>query len=197
MHLVPPPQEWIKVLRMQDNDVAGPYWFPKLCYQCDNSPCTKICPVGATYKREDGIVLLDQERCIGCRYCVASCPYSSRFFNWAEPPHNINNMDRPYDVELNIPHRRGVAEKCLLCPSLLRQGQLPACAAGCPMGAIYAGDQLEDAVTNSHGETVSFSELVRENAGYRYLEELGTEPRVYYLPPRGHRYPLPPRSEGI
>lgn len=195
MHLVPQPQEWIKVLHMQDNDVAGPYWFPKPCFQCDNSPCTKICPVGATYKREDGIVMLDQERCIGCRYCVAACPYSSRFFNWAEPPHNIHNMDQPYDIETNVPHRKGVAEKCLFCPSLLREGQLPACVAGCPMGAMYVGDELEDAVTNSHSETVSFSELVRENGGYRYLEELGTQPRVYYLPPRGHQYPLPPFSE--
>ncbi len=195
MHLVPPPQEWITVLRMQENEVAGPYWFPKPCFQCDNSPCTKICPVGATYKREDGVVMLDQERCIGCRYCVAACPYSSRFFNWAEPPHNLDNMDRPYDIEMNVPHRKGVAEKCLFCPSLLRQGQLPACAAICTMGAIYVGDELEDAVTNAQGETVSFSDLVRENGGYRYLEELGTEPRVYYLPPRGHRYPLPPRPD--
>ncbi len=191
MHTVPPGQEWIKVYQIRDNTEAGAYWFPRPCMQCDNPPCVKVCPVGATFKRADGIVLVDQERCIGCRYCIAACTYSARYFNWAEPPHTPEELAQPYSIEMNMPHRRGVAEKCLFCPQLLRQGKLPACAGACPMGAIFFGDALEDAAMNSHGETARLSELVQSGAGFRYLEELGTEPRVYYLPPRQRAFAAP------
>ncbi len=191
MHFVPPGQEWIKVFENRDNQIAGAYWFPRPCMQCDNTPCAKVCPVGATMKREDGIVLIDQDRCIGCRYCIAACPYSSRFFNWSEPPHTPEELARPYSVEWNYPHRKGVVEKCIFCPELAQEGKLPACASACEMGAIYFGDQLEDVVTNHAGETVSFTQLVREKGGFRYMEELGTEPRVWYLPPRDRVYPPP------
>lgn len=191
MHFVPPGQEWIKVFENRDNQIAGPYWFPRPCMQCDNTPCAKVCPVGATLKREDGIVLIDQDRCIGCRYCIAACPYSSRFFNWSEPPHPPEELARPYSVEWNYPHRKGVVEKCIFCPELAKEGKLPACASACEMGAIYFGDQLEDVVTNHAGETVSFTQLIREKGGFRYMEELGTEPRVWYLPPRDRVYPPP------
>lgn len=195
MHRVPFGQEWIKVYRLQDSPETGTYWFPRPCMQCDNPPCVAVCPVDATFKREDGIVLIDQERCIGCRYCIAACPYSARYFNWGEPPQTAVELARPYSMEWNMPHSKGVVEKCIFCPGLLRQGQIPACASGCPMGAIYVGDELEDAVTNSFGETVRLSQLLQEGAGYRYLEELGTEPRVYYLPPRNPLYPMPETAE--
>ncbi len=191
MHMVPPGQEWIKVFQNRDNEVAGPYWFPRPCMQCDNSPCAKVCPVGATFKREDGVILVDQERCIGCRYCIAACPYSSRFFNWSEPPHTPKELAQPYSIELNIPHRKGVVEKCVFCPTLAREGKLPVCASACRMNAIYFGDQLQDIVANRAGETVAFSQLIRDKAGFRYLEDLGTEPRVWYLPPRDRIYPAP------
>lgn len=191
MHFVPPGQEWIKVFENRDNKIAGAYWFPRPCMQCDNTPCAKVCPVGATFKREDGIVLIDQDRCIGCRYCIAACPYGSRFFNWSEPPHTPEEMAHTYSVEWNYPHRRGVVEKCIFCPALAREGKLPACAAACRMNAIYFGDQLENAVTNHAGETVSFTQLIREKGGFRYMEDLGTEPRVWYLPPRDRVYPAP------
>lgn len=191
MHFVPPGQEWIKVFQNRDNSVAGSYWFPRPCMQCDNTPCAKVCPVGATFKREDGIVLIDQERCIGCRYCIAACPYGSRYFNWAEPPHTTQEMAQPYSVEWNFPHRRGVVEKCIFCPELAREGKLPACAQACKMNAIYFGDQVEDVVTNHAGETVSFTQLIREKGGFRFMEELGTEPRVWYLPARDRVYPAP------
>ncbi|MDR7459728.1 MAG: 4Fe-4S dicluster domain-containing protein, partial [Armatimonadota bacterium] len=97
-----------------------------------------------------------------------------------------------YDPEWNRVHFKGTTEKCIFCPALIKEGKLPACVAACPMGAIYFGDREEDAVTNSQGETVRFSALVTEQAGYRLLEELGTEPRVYYLPPRQRLYPAPP-----
>lgn len=191
MHFVPPGQEWIKVYQNSDNDAAGSYWFPRPCMQCDNAPCAKVCPVGATYKRADGAVLVNQDRCIGCRYCIAACPYSARYFNWSEPPHSPQELAHTYDAEMNVPHRRGVAEKCVFCTSLLREGKLSACAAGCAMGAIYVGDALEDAVMNSQQETRRLSALLRDNAGYRFLEDLGTEPRVWYLPPRNRVFPAP------
>jgi Fe-S-cluster-containing dehydrogenase component len=191
MHFVPPNQEWIKVFENRDNNIAGAYYFPRPCMQCDNTPCAKVCPVGATMKREDGIVLIDQDRCIGCRYCIAACPYGSRSFNWAEPSHTPEELSRPYSIETNYPHRKGVVEKCIFCPELLREGKIPACASACNMNAIYFGDQVEDVVMNHNGEQVSFKELIREKGGFRYMEELGTEPRVWYLPPRDRVYPAP------
>ena len=192
MHFLPPGQEWIRVYEMQDHDAGAPYWLPRPCMQCDNPPCVKVCPVSATWKREDGIVIQDGTRCIGCRFCLAACPYGARSFNWAEPPHTPEELAQPYTTDWAFPHRKGVSEKCIFCPGLVKEGKLPGCVAACPMGAIYFGDQVEDAVTNSQGETVKFSELIREQAGYRLMEELGTEPRVYYLPPRRRLYPAPP-----
>lgn len=184
MHMVPPGQEWIKVYKMQHPTLASSYFFPRPCMHCDNPPCVNVCPVDATYKRSDGLVLMDQDRCIGCRFCMAACPYAARYFNWTEPPHTAQELDEVYSVEMNMPHRKGVVEKCLFCPSLTSQGLLPACVSACPMGAIFFGDENEDAVTNSLGETHRLSDLLAEGAAERHLEELGTEPRVWYLPPR-------------
>lgn len=191
MHFVPPVQEWIKVFEVTDNRAAGSYYLPRPCMHCDNPPCVRACPVGATYKRTDGIVMMDQDRCIGCRNCIAQCPYSARSFNWGEPPHTPEEMSVAYSVEHNYPHRRGVVEKCILCPEMLRMGMLPGCAKACTMGTIYFGDELEDAVTNSKGETIQFSTLGAKNSAFRLMEELGTEPRVYYLPPVNRKYPSP------
>lgn len=190
MHLLPPEQEWIRVFEMRDNAAGASYWLPRPCMQCDNAPCVKVCPVSAAWKREDGIVMQDTSRCIGCRFCIAACPYQARSFNWVE--HSAGQMDEPYAMEWNRVHRKGTTEKCIFCPGLIKEGKLPACVAACPMGAIYFGDQVEDAVTNSQGETLRFSDLIKQSAGYRFQEELGTEPRVYYLPPRKRLYPAPP-----
>ncbi len=193
MHFTEPEREWIKVFKMQDADATAPYFFPKPCFHCDNPPCTKVCPVNATFKRQDGIVLIDNERCIGCRMCMAACPYSTRFFNWSAPSAQqkaaIGNI--PYSPEQSVPRRIGTVEKCDFCPDMIRQGKMPACVSGCPMNAIYFGDQNEDAVTNASGVTVKLSQFLEDNAGYRHLEELGTEPRVYYLSPKNRKYPKP------
>lgn len=196
MHFIPPSRQYIKVLRMQDADYTAPYFFPQPCYQCDNPPCTKVCPVDATFKREDGIVLIDNDRCIGCRFCMAACPYGARSFNWGQPAEPTEATEQPYSPEHGFPRKMGTVEKCDFCPDMAAEGKLPPCAGVCPMGAIYYGDQNEDAVTNGVGETVRFSELIRDNAGYRHLEELNTQPRVYYLPPKNRKYAPPPATRG-
>jgi Fe-S-cluster-containing dehydrogenase component len=195
MHFVPSDRQWIKVLRMQDSENAAPYFFPQPCYHCDSPPCTKVCPVDATFKREDGIVLIDNERCVGCRFCMAACPYQARSFNWAHPNDPAEALAQPYSPEHGYPRRVGTVEKCDFCPDMARQGKLPGCVSGCPMGAIYYGDENEDAVTNSKNETERLSKLLRDNAGYRHMEDLGTKPRVYYLPPKSRIFPTPDEKQ--
>jgi molybdopterin-containing oxidoreductase family iron-sulfur binding subunit len=192
MHFIPPDRQWIKVLRMQESEQTAPYFFPQPCYHCDNPPCTKVCPVDATFKRQDGIVLIDNDRCIGCRFCMAACPYGARSFNWGHPHDPPPADQQAYSAEHGFPRRVGTVEKCDFCPDMAQQGMLPACTSGCPMGAIYYGDELEDAVTNSAGETQRLSKLLLDRSGYRHLEELGTKPRVYYLPPKNRAFPAPP-----
>lgn len=194
MHFVPPMQEWIRVIEMKDNPAAGTYFLPKPCMHCDNPPCVRACPVGATFKQTDGIVMMDQDRCIGCRNCIIQCPYGARSFNWTEPPHTPEELSQPYTPELNYPHRKGVVEKCILCPSMLNEGHLPACASACTMGAIWVGDEYEDAVTNGKGETVKYSELVERGGAEALMGELGTKPRVLYLPPANRKYDSPDKK---
>ncbi|MBZ5645114.1 MAG: 4Fe-4S dicluster domain-containing protein [Acidobacteriia bacterium] len=191
MHFVPSMQEWIRVYEVLDNPQAGPYYMARPCMHCDNPPCVRGCPVGATFKRTDGLVMMDQDRCIGCRNCIAQCPYGARAFNWSEPPHTPAELAHTYSLEEGWPHRKGVVEKCDFCPEMLRSGKLTACAENCSMGAVYVGDEYEDAVTNSKGETIQFSKVTKEGAGFRLLEELGTFPRVYYLPPAHRKYAAP------
>ncbi|MBT8254241.1 MAG: 4Fe-4S dicluster domain-containing protein [Flavobacteriaceae bacterium] len=191
-HNLTPDRPYIKVLEMKDNEKSSPYWMPKKCFQCDNPPCVKVCPVGATYKRTDGIVLIDNERCIGCRFCMAACPYSARVFNWGTPPDQDDPT--PYSPETSIPSSVGTVGKCDFCPDMLRQNMLPHCVTSCPNGVIYFGDEIDDTVTNGE-ETVRLSTLLKDKAGYRYMEELGTKPRVYYLPPVDRLFPFEKDSE--
>jgi len=192
-HFIPSEREWIKVFKMKESETTAPYFMPKPCFHCDRPLCVKVCPVNATFKRQDGIVLIDNERCIGCRMCMAACPYSTRFFNWSAPDPKqtaaIGNIS--YSPEQSIPRRMGTVEKCDFCPDMLRHGKMPHCVSGCPMDAIYFGDQNEDAVTNASGVTVKLSKLLEDNGGYRFMDELGTEPRVYYLPAKNRKYPVP------
>jgi len=191
-HQLTPDRSYITVLKMQDNKRSSPYWMPKKCFQCDNPPCVKVCPVSATYKRSDGIVLVDNKRCIGCRFCMAACPYSARVFNWKKPEPSVDPHHK-YSPETSVPRQIGTVEKCDFCPDMLRQKKLPHCVTACPNGVIYFGNAVDDAVTNGV-ETVRLSTLLREKAGYRYLEELGTEPNVYYLPPVDRIFPFKEES---
>jgi molybdopterin-containing oxidoreductase family iron-sulfur binding subunit len=150
------------------------HWLPLACQHCDNAPCVKVCPVGATYHRDDGVVMMDNERCIGCRYCMIACPYGVRVFNWGA-------ADRPNDLETGMVAARpvGTVEKCLLCVHRLADGQVPSCVWSCPEGARVFGD-LNDPASR-------VSSLVRDREGMRLLEERGTEPKIYYLSPRRRR----------
>jgi tetrathionate reductase subunit B len=141
---------------------------PLLCNHCDEPPCALVCPVQATYKRKDGIVIVDHHRCIGCRYCLIACPYNVRYFNYRENP------DWPNE---DFPKRsHGVADSCTLCAHLLDEGKKPACVEACAKanaGALVVGN-LNDA--NSEVAT-----LIRNNPVKRLREGLGTNPKVYYI----------------
>jgi len=195
-HHLKPEQHHINVLQMQDGEHTAPYYMPKPCMHCDNTPCTKVCPVDATFKRQDGIVLIDNERCIGCRFCVAACPYSARVFNWTETLDEKNNYNAPYNIELNVPQKKGTISKCLFSADRLRENKLPYCVSACPNGTYWFGDMNEDAVTNgTTGETVRFSELIEKNDAYTLLPELGTKPNVYYLPAKDRQFPFDPEDK--
>ena len=187
-HQLNPGQNWIKVLPMQDAEHTAPYWEPTTCMHCDEPPCVKVCPVDATFKRQDGIVLIDSDRCIGCRFCMAACPYSTRVFNWQEPVLEKEVAVQLYSCETSMPQKMGTVSKCDFCPDMARKGELPHCVSACPNGVFAFGDMNEDSVTNGT-ETFRFSELIKSKAGYRLMEDLGTKPRVYYLPPTNRNFP--------
>ncbi|HEY0751869.1 MAG TPA: 4Fe-4S dicluster domain-containing protein [Chitinophagaceae bacterium] len=188
-HHIHPGQNWIKVHSMKDADHTAPYWQPTTCMHCDEPPCVKVCPVDATFKRQDGIVLIDSDRCIGCRFCMAACPYSTRVFNWEEPDIPDHVAHQHYNPETSLPQKKGTVGKCDFCPDQARRNQLPHCVTACPNGVFFFGDLNEDSVTNGT-ETFRFTELVRDKAGYQLMEELGTKPRVYYLPAANRNFPF-------
>jgi molybdopterin-containing oxidoreductase family iron-sulfur binding subunit len=184
-HHLRPYEYHINTLSMQESVNTPEYYMPKPCQHCDNPPCVSVCPVDATFKRQDGIVLIDNERCIGCRFCMAACPYSARMFHWQEPLANEADTVKEYNIELNVPQKKGTISKCLFSADRLRDGLMPYCVSACPNGVFYFGDENENAVTNgTTKETVMLSELLEKNGGYRLMPELGTKPRVYYLPPK-------------
>jgi len=190
-HHLRPYEYHINTLAMQESENTPAFYMPKPCQHCDNPPCVSVCPVDATYKRQDGIVLIDNERCIGCRFCMAACPYSARMFQWQEPRDAVADAGKNYNVELNVPQKKGTISKCLFSADRLREGMLPYCVSACPNGVFYFGDENENAVTNgTTKETVNFRELLEKNGGYRLMSELGTKPRVYYLPPKNRIFPF-------
>ncbi len=139
-----------------------------LCNHCDNPPCVSVCPTQATWRREDGIVMLDYHRCIGCRYCMAACPYGSRSFNWRDPRPSIDEINPDFPTRT-----RGVVEKCNLCQERLAEGLLPACVEACQERALVFGD-LEDPYSEAR-------EMLRLHYTIQRKPSLGTKPQVYYL----------------
>lgn len=177
---------WNRILTNGGKEIdsqAGQYpnvkmtYLPINCQHCDNAPCAQVCPVGALTKRNDGIVFLDWDRCIGCRYCLIACPYGIPAFNWKKPVQAPDNSQFKLGAP-EVPVRPvGVAEKCTFCFHRVDKGILtPACIEVCPAGARFFGD-LDD--PNSQ-----VSEIIRDKPTVRLREELGTEPSVYYIPPR-------------
>jgi len=146
--------------------------FMLLCNHCANPPCVRVCPTKATFKRpEDGIVMMDFHRCIGCRYCMAACPFGARSFNWGDPRLFL----KPEKENPAFPTRtKGVVEKCSFCVERLSEGLIPACVEACKKnGALIFGD-LED--PNSE-----VRKILAEKFSIRRKAELGTQPSVYYI----------------
>ncbi|MDP2729470.1 MAG: 4Fe-4S dicluster domain-containing protein [Dehalococcoidales bacterium] len=146
----------------------GRWYLPAQCNHCDNPPCVKVCPVGATYKDKDGLVLMNYDRCIGCRICVVACPYSARRFNWLEP-------EIPAD-ETNplVPVRPlSVVEKCTFCVHRTRQGKLPRCVEVCPVRARHFG--------NINDPESEVAKILETNLSFRLLEEANTHPHIWYI----------------
>ena len=141
---------------------------PLLCNHCADPPCVRVCPTQATWKRDDGIVMMDWHRCIGCRYCMAACPYGSRSFDWQDPRPAVASINPDFPTRT-----KGVVEKCNFCEERLANGLAPACVAACPESALVFGN-LADA--NSEPR-----QLLRSRFAVQREPELGTGPSVYYL----------------
>jgi molybdopterin-containing oxidoreductase family iron-sulfur binding subunit len=153
---------------------AAPDFFPPglrqrtfltLCNHCRNPPCVRVCPTGASFRREDGIIGMDFHRCIGCRYCMVACPYGARSFNFEDPRLSVVHPSYP-------PRERGVVEKCTFCAERLSAGRLPLCVEAAD-GAIAFGDLADPAS--------SVRTLLTGHFALRRKPELGTEPSVYYI----------------
>lgn len=185
-HYVPKGQQWIQVFEAELPG-GGTFFMPAPCYQCENAPCVNVCPVGATYHDETGIVLIDHHRCIGCRLCMAACPYHRRFFNWGTPKLPPEAALTKYSPIYPVPAIKGTVIKCMFCAHMLRDGKLPLCVAGCPMEALYIGDLNEDLASNGV-EVVELAKFLAENDAYHYKGDLGTQPRVWYLPGHGQKF---------
>jgi molybdopterin-containing oxidoreductase family iron-sulfur binding subunit len=185
-----PQIHWIRVLEMEKArgvDFAhadayydpeqvprdGHFYVPMACQHCDNAPCTKVCPVGATWQEPDGIVVIDYDWCIGCRYCMAACPYGARHFNWGPPGLPAEEVNPDTHVLGNVPRPMGVVEKCTFCIHRTREGRYPACVEVCPVGARKFGNLLDPA---------SEVRYVIEHKRVLILkQELNTMPRFFYF----------------
>lgn len=183
---------WMKLVTEVEGDFPETTlsFFPRPCMQCENPPCVKVCPVGATYVDDDGLVAQIYARCIGCRYCANACPYDLKYFNWYGPEWSSAEREN-LNPDVSV-RPRGVIEKCTFCHHRLQKAKenaraedrplneadyQPACAEACPTGAIVFGD-LDNA---SH----RVAQLSHDPRSMRVMEDLGTEPKVYYLRSRG------------
>lgn len=185
-----PAIEWIRVLQMEKDkgiDFAhadpyynpeqvpepGHFYLPVACQHCRNAPCVKSCPVGATWQDPDGIVVIDYDWCIGCRCCMAACPYGARHFNWTEPNIPAEQLNPKTHYLGNRPRPKGVVEKCTFCIHRVRDGRYPACVEVCPVGARKFGNLRDPA---------SEIRYVLENKRVFVLKnDLNTQPRFYYF----------------
>ena len=185
-----PQIHWIKVLSMDkehgvDFTHADPYYnpatvpeeghfyVPVACQQCENPPCTKVCPTGATWKEKDGIVVIDYDWCIGCRYCMAACPYGARHFNWTTPSIPKAEINPNTHYLGNRPRPKGVVEKCTFCIQRTRAGRYPACVEVCPVGARKFGNLLD--------KDSEIRYIIEHKRVLVLKEELNTLPKFFYF----------------
>lgn len=181
----PPDITWTRL--EEAGEIGGRDLFlPVPCQQCARPPCVDVCPVKANHVRPDGIVTIDYDRCIGCRYCQIACPYDARHFNW-ESFDGANPAVPAYGLPEVARRPRGVVEKCSFCHQRIDRGlaagltpgvdpmATPVCVGACPTGARQFGD------LNDPDSPVS--RLLARHPSFRLRDDLGTEPRVYYLPP--------------
>jgi Fe-S-cluster-containing dehydrogenase component len=185
-----PQVHWIKVLAMEKEsgisfshsdayyDPAevpekGNFYVPVSCQQCRNAPCTKVCPVGATWIEDDGIVVVDYDWCIGCRCCMAACPYGARRFNWGEPSIPQGELNTATHYLGNRPRPKGVVEKCTFCIQRVRAGRYPACVEACPVGARKFGNLLDP-----DGE---IRYIIEHKRVLILKEDLNTMPKFFYF----------------
>ena len=186
-----PQVQWISVLRFKkgepwsDLEAADKYYnpaevpeadyfyMPVQCQQCENPPCVKACPTQATWKEPDGIVVIDYDWCIGCRYCMAACPYGARRFNWGQPNRKPEEVNPKTHYLGNRPRPKGVVEKCTFCIQRVRNGRYPACVEVCPVGARKFGNLLDP---NSE-----IRYLIEHKSVFRLKEDLNTHPKFYYF----------------
>jgi molybdopterin-containing oxidoreductase family iron-sulfur binding subunit len=185
-----PQIQWIRVLQMEkdkgiDFAHADPYYDPELvpeeghfyvpvaCQHCRNAPCVKSCPVGATWQEPDGIVAIDYDWCIGCRCCMAACPYGARHFNWTEPRVPAEELNPKTHFLGNRPRPKGVVEKCTFCIHRVREGLYPRCVEVCPVGARKFGD-----LRDPEGE---IRHVLEHKRVFVLKNELNTRPRFYYF----------------
>ena len=147
--------------------------MPVQCQQCRNAPCVKVCPVKATWTEPDGIVVVDYNWCIGCRNCMAACPYGARKFNWADPYLPVDEINTDTDYLGNRPKAKGVVEKCTFCIQRVRKGKYPACVEICPTGSRKFGNLLD--------EQSEIRTIMKNKRVFIFKEELNTQPRFYYF----------------
>ncbi|MBF0432526.1 MAG: 4Fe-4S dicluster domain-containing protein [Fibrobacteria bacterium] len=187
---IDPQIHWIRVLEMDEEEGvnlhnATPYYnhkkvpaegkayMPVQCQHCRNAPCTKVCPVQATWLDDDGIVVIDYDWCIGCRYCIAACPYGARHFNWAKPKPKREGINTNTHYLGNRPRMKGVVEKCTFCVQRTRKGKYPACVEACPVGARKFGNLLDPESEVSY--------ILKHKRVFILKEELNTQPKFYYF----------------
>ena len=183
---VAPDMAWNIVVEERGSS-GNPFFFSRPCLHCEHAPCVEVCPVQATYHRSDGLVVMDYDRCIGCRYCEVACPYDARKFNW-EKRTDVNEFIPTWGIAEVERRPRGVVEKCTFCIHRIDAGlerglmpgeayeATPACVNVCPVGARVFGD------LNDPGSKIS--QELEGNASFRLREDLGTNPNVYYIPPK-------------
>lgn len=185
-----PQVQWIRVLQMDKEEGVniqhadpyynpeevpqeGHFYMPVQCHQCKNPPCVKVCPVGATWQEPDGITVVDYNWCIGCRYCMAACPYGARHFNWRSPGLPSEELNSETHYLGNRPRKQGVVEKCTYCIQRTRKGLYPACVEICPTGTRKFGNLLDPESEIRY--------ILEHKRVFIFKEDLNTQPKFFYF----------------